>query len=56
MPKTLIDVNELSERLSVARGTLYNWVSQAKHGMGPFSNGEGRGVPENRAVPALRLG
>jgi excisionase family DNA binding protein len=23
---TLIDINELARRLSVARGTLYNWV------------------------------
>jgi excisionase family DNA binding protein len=23
---TLIDINELSRRLSVAKGTLYNWV------------------------------
>lgn len=42
MPRTLIDVNELSDRLSIAKGTLYNWVSQAKRGIGPFSNGEGR--------------
>ena len=25
-PTELIDINELSRRLSVARGTLYNWV------------------------------
>lgn len=26
-PKTsLIDINELSRRLSIAKGTLYNWV------------------------------
>ena len=42
MGKTLIDVKELSERLSIATGTLYNWVSQGKRGFGPFGNGEGR--------------
>jgi hypothetical protein len=42
MAKNLMDVNELSERLRVAKGTLYNWVSQARHGRGPFENGEGR--------------
>ena len=26
IPSTLIDINELSRRLSVAKGTLYNWV------------------------------
>lgn len=26
MEKTLIDVNELSRRLSIPKGTLYNWV------------------------------
>ncbi len=26
IPATLIDINELSCRLSVAKGTLYNWV------------------------------
>jgi excisionase family DNA binding protein len=26
VPNELIDINELSRRLSVARGTLYNWV------------------------------
>jgi excisionase family DNA binding protein len=26
IPTTLIDINELSRRLSVAKGTLYNWV------------------------------
>ena len=26
VPTELIDINELSRRLSVARGTLYNWV------------------------------
>jgi excisionase family DNA binding protein len=26
VPAELIDINELSRRLSVARGTLYNWV------------------------------
>ena len=30
MPKTLIDVKELSLRLCIARGTLYNWVSQGR--------------------------
>lgn len=25
-PTELIDINELSRRLSVAKGTLYNWV------------------------------
>ncbi len=24
--RTLIDINELSHRLSIAKGTLYNWV------------------------------
>ena len=24
--RTLVDVSELSRRLSIARGTLYNWV------------------------------
>jgi excisionase family DNA binding protein len=26
IPNTLIDINELSRRLCVAKGTLYNWV------------------------------
>lgn len=26
MEKTLIDINELSRRLSIPKGTLYNWV------------------------------
>ena len=26
IPSTLIDINELSRRLRVAKGTLYNWV------------------------------
>jgi excisionase family DNA binding protein len=26
VPNELIDINELSRRLSVAKGTLYNWV------------------------------
>ena len=26
MEKTLIDINELSLRLSIPKGTLYNWV------------------------------
>jgi len=26
VPITLIDINELSRRLSIAKGTLYNWV------------------------------
>ncbi len=30
MPKTLIDIKELSRRLSIAKGTLYNWVSQGR--------------------------
>jgi excisionase family DNA binding protein len=30
MPKMLIDINELSRRLSIAKGTLYNWVSQGR--------------------------
>ncbi len=30
MNNCLIDVRELSQRLSVARGTLYNWVGQGK--------------------------
>jgi excisionase family DNA binding protein len=30
MPKVLIDVNELSQRLSIAKGTLSNWVSQGR--------------------------
>jgi hypothetical protein len=42
MPKMLIDVNELSQRLSIAKGTLYNWVAQGKQGVGPFRKGEGR--------------
>ena len=25
-PLTLIDINELARRLSIAKGTLYNWV------------------------------
>jgi excisionase family DNA binding protein len=28
--KTLIDVKELSRRLFIAKGTLYNWVSQGR--------------------------
>ena len=24
--RTLVDINELSRRLSIAKGTLYNWV------------------------------
>ena len=27
---TLIDINELSRRLSIAKGTLYNWVYQRR--------------------------
>jgi excisionase family DNA binding protein len=30
MVKMLIDINELSRRLSIAKGTLYNWVSQGR--------------------------
>ena len=30
MDNCLIDINELSRRLSIAKGTLYNWVSQGK--------------------------
>lgn len=30
MTNCLIDINELSRRLSIAKGTLYNWVSQGK--------------------------
>jgi excisionase family DNA binding protein len=30
MDNCLIDINELSRRLSLAKGTLYNWVSQGK--------------------------
>jgi len=30
MPKILIDVKELSYRLSIPKGTLYNWVSQGR--------------------------
>jgi|NGEPerStandDraft_6_1074524.scaffolds.fasta_scaffold31184_3 excisionase family DNA binding protein len=30
MNNCLIDINELSRRLSIAKGTLYNWVSQGK--------------------------
>jgi excisionase family DNA binding protein len=30
MDNCLIDINELSRRLSIARGTLYNWVSQGR--------------------------
>jgi transposase-like protein len=42
MSRTLIDIQELSERLGrIAVGTLYNWVSQARRGYGPFVNGEG---------------
>lgn len=25
-PRTLIDIDELARRLSIAKGTLYNWV------------------------------
>jgi excisionase family DNA binding protein len=28
--KSLIDIIELSRRLSIAKGTLYNWVSQGR--------------------------
>ena len=43
MSKSLIGVKDLSERLGqIAVGTLYNWVSQARYGRGPFANGEGR--------------
>ena len=41
MPTTLIDVKELSERLSISTGTIYNWVSQAERGRGPLKNGKG---------------
>jgi excisionase family DNA binding protein len=30
MPTNLIDIKELSNRLCIARGTLYNWVSQGR--------------------------
>ena len=30
MNNCLIDINELSRRLSIAKGTLYNWVSQGR--------------------------
>jgi excisionase family DNA binding protein len=30
MVKMLIDINELSRRLCIAKGTLYNWVSQGR--------------------------
>ena len=30
MKNCLIDINELSRRLSIAKGTLYNWVSQGR--------------------------
>jgi excisionase family DNA binding protein len=30
MPKTLIDIDELSKRLCIAKGTLYNWVGQGR--------------------------
>ena len=30
MDNCLIDINELSRRLSIAKGTLYNWVSQGR--------------------------
>ncbi len=29
-PRILIDIDELSKRLSIAKGTLYNWVSQRR--------------------------
>jgi excisionase family DNA binding protein len=29
-PPTLIDIKELSRRLNMARGTLYNWVWQER--------------------------
>jgi hypothetical protein len=35
---TLIDIKELSQRLSIAVGTLYNWASKARRGRGPFAN------------------
>ena len=28
MPETLIKIDELSRRLSIPKGTIYNWVSQ----------------------------
>jgi excisionase family DNA binding protein len=28
--RTLVDINELSRRLSIAKGTLYNWVYQRR--------------------------
>jgi hypothetical protein len=43
MTKTLIGIQELSDCLGkIAVGTLYNWVSQARRGRGPFAGGEGR--------------
>jgi transposase-like protein len=36
--KTLIDIKELSKRLSIATGTLYNWCSGARRGLGPFAD------------------
>ena len=36
--KTLIDIKELSKRLSIGRGTLYNWCSGARRGLGPFAD------------------
>jgi excisionase family DNA binding protein len=30
MPNTLINIEELSQRLCIAKGTLYNWVSQGR--------------------------
>lgn len=30
MRSDLIDINELSKRLCVAKGTLYNWASQRR--------------------------
>jgi excisionase family DNA binding protein len=29
-PRVLVDINELSARLSIAKGTLYNWVYQRR--------------------------
>jgi excisionase family DNA binding protein len=30
VPETLIDINELSRRLNIPKGTLYNWCYQRR--------------------------
>jgi hypothetical protein len=41
-PNALVDINELSRRLSIAKGTLYNWVYL-------------RQIPFIKAGPSLRF-